>query len=186
MQQTHTQSQGLGGEELREGLVARATPRAIIVSNAILRKLNRLILPGAIVRWSSDFQTGIRSAIRTSVLDLAGGQFEFMAKDISGGSAHAITRAVLYSPSPTSMWHVLHLIARPIETLLGLFCVLTAILLYPNQEGIIQSKLEDFWVRADDYKSLALSRHAAFMTQVAGIVELTPSDRAGTGTAGIS
>jgi hypothetical protein len=65
------------------------------------------------------------------------------------------------------MWHLLHLIARPIEVLLGLFCLLTAILLYPNQEGKIQSTLEDFWVRVDDYKNLALSKHAAFMTQLA-------------------
>jgi hypothetical protein len=65
------------------------------------------------------------------------------------------------------MWHVLHLIARPIEVLLGVFCVVTAIMLYPNEEGKIQSKLEDFWIRVDDFKNLALSHHAAFMTQVA-------------------
>lgn len=65
------------------------------------------------------------------------------------------------------MWHVLHLIARPIEVLLGLFCLLTAILLYPTDEGKIQSKLEDVWVRVDDYKLAALSKHTAFMKQVA-------------------
>jgi len=65
------------------------------------------------------------------------------------------------------MWHLVHLIARPIEALLGLFCVLSAIVLYPGEEGRIQSKFEDFWVRADDFKNLALTRHAAFMTQVA-------------------
>jgi hypothetical protein len=65
------------------------------------------------------------------------------------------------------MWHVLHLIARPIEALLGVFCVLTAIVLYPDEEGKIQSKFEDFWVRVDDFKNLALTRHAAFMIQVA-------------------
>jgi hypothetical protein len=65
------------------------------------------------------------------------------------------------------MWHVLHLIARPIEVLLGLFCVLTAIVLYPGEEGKIQSKFEDLWIRVDDYHRQALSRHAAFMQQVA-------------------
>ncbi|HUA91552.1 MAG TPA: hypothetical protein VL991_03240 [Terracidiphilus sp.] len=45
--------------------------------------------------------------------------------------------------------------------------MLTAILLYPNEEGKMQSKLEDVWVRMDDYQRLALSRHAAFMTGVA-------------------
>jgi hypothetical protein len=65
------------------------------------------------------------------------------------------------------MWHILHLIARPIEALLGLFCVMTAILLYPDQEGKIQSKLEDFWVRVDDFQNQALTRHVAFMSEIA-------------------
>jgi hypothetical protein len=65
------------------------------------------------------------------------------------------------------MWHVLHLIARPFEALLGVFCIVTAVMLYPDEEGKIQSKFEDFWVRVDDFQSLALTRHAAFMTQVA-------------------
>jgi len=65
------------------------------------------------------------------------------------------------------MWHILHFIARPIEALLGVFCVLTAIVLYPGEEGKIQSKFEDFWVKVDDFQNLALTRHAAFMTGVA-------------------
>lgn len=65
------------------------------------------------------------------------------------------------------MWHLVHLIARPVEALLGVFCVLTAILLYPDEQGKIQSKFEDFWIRVDDFQNLALTRHAAFMTQVA-------------------
>jgi hypothetical protein len=54
-------------------------------------------------------------------------------------------------------------------TLLGIFCVLTAIVLYPDEEGKIQSKFEDFWIRVDDFRNLALSRHTAFMTQVADL-----------------
>jgi hypothetical protein len=65
------------------------------------------------------------------------------------------------------MWHFIHYIVRPTEALLGVFCVGTAILLYPNQEGKIQSKCEDFWIRADDFQTIALSRHTAFMQQVA-------------------
>jgi len=65
------------------------------------------------------------------------------------------------------MWHILHLIARPIEALLGVFCVLSAIVLYPNEEGKIQSKFEDFWIRVDDFQNLALTRHATFMTGIA-------------------
>jgi hypothetical protein len=71
---------------------------------------------------------------------------------------------MLYS---RSMWHLLHLIARPIEAVFGVFCVLSAIVLYPNEEGKIQSKFEDFWVRVDDFQNLPLTRHTAFMTGVA-------------------
>lgn len=65
------------------------------------------------------------------------------------------------------MWHVLHLIALPAAFLLGVFCVLTAIVLYPSEEGTVQSKFEDFWIRVDDYQQRALSRHTAFMAEVA-------------------
>jgi hypothetical protein len=65
------------------------------------------------------------------------------------------------------MWHVLHLIARPIEALLGVFCVVTAIMLYPSEEGKIQSKFEDFWVRVDDFQRTTLSNHTTFLQQVA-------------------
>jgi hypothetical protein len=63
------------------------------------------------------------------------------------------------------MWHVLHLIARPIEALLGVFCVLTAIVLYPDEEGKLQSRFEDFWVSVDDYKLAALSQHTVWAAQ---------------------
>jgi hypothetical protein len=65
------------------------------------------------------------------------------------------------------MWHSLHIVVRPFEALLGVFCLLTAGLLYPSEDGTIQSRLEDFWIRVDDYQLLAISRHTAFMTQVA-------------------
>lgn len=65
------------------------------------------------------------------------------------------------------MWHAFHLVARTVEALVGLFCIVTAIMLYPNEEGKLQSTFEDFWIRVDDYQRLALSKHAAFMTQVA-------------------
>ena len=65
------------------------------------------------------------------------------------------------------MWRFLHLVTVPTAFIMGLFCVLTAILLYPNEEGMIQSTLEDVWLRVDDYQKLALTRHAAFMTGIA-------------------
>jgi hypothetical protein len=67
------------------------------------------------------------------------------------------------------MWHFLHFIVRPAEALLGVFCLVTAIVLYPNEEGRIQSRLEDFWMRLDDYRHVALSRHVIFLRNVAAI-----------------
>ncbi|MGA2814633.1 MAG: hypothetical protein ABSG16_24850, partial [Candidatus Acidiferrum sp.] len=61
------------------------------------------------------------------------------------------------------------LIARAFEVFLGVFCVLSAILLYPDQEEKIQSKIEDLWVKADYFKDSVLSRHAAFVTGVARV-----------------
>lgn len=66
-----------------------------------------------------------------------------------------------------AMWHVLHLAAVPAVFLLGVFCVLTAIVLYPGEEGKIQSRLEDFWIRVDDSQKSALTRNAAFMRELA-------------------
>lgn len=65
------------------------------------------------------------------------------------------------------MWNILNLLARIVGAAVGGFCVLTAVLLYANEEGEIQTALEKFWVQLDDYKILALSRHTAFMQQVA-------------------
>lgn len=76
---------------------------------------------------------------------------------------------VLYSPAPASMWHVLSLIVWFFEILVGLFCILTATMLYPNEEGKIQSKLEDLWVRLDDYRHSVISRYVIFLQQVAGL-----------------
>ena len=74
---------------------------------------------------------------------------------------------MLYSSARAAVWHLLHLIASSIGFLLGAFFLLTAIILYPNEEGKIQSALENFWIRVDDYQALPLSRHAALMTGVA-------------------
>lgn len=89
----------------------------------------------------------------------------FVSRQVNAAELLVVVHAIF--PALTSMWHVLHLIARPIEALLGVFCILSAIVLYPDEEGKIQSKFEDFWIRVDDLKDLALTRHAAFMTGVA-------------------
>jgi hypothetical protein len=49
----------------------------------------------------------------------------------------------------------------------GLLCLALGFLLYENEEGKIQSTLENFWVSLDDQQRLALSRHRAFLRKVA-------------------
>jgi hypothetical protein len=78
-----------------------------------------------------------------------------------GTSTHGIFLASL------AMLYVLHIVGRIIEALLGLFCLISALMLYPSKDGKIQSKLEDFWIRVDEYQMVAVSGHAAFMAQVA-------------------
>lgn len=62
---------------------------------------------------------------------------------------------------------VFHFFLRVFEALLGIFCLATATMLYQSEHDKIQTAFEAFWIRLDDYKKPALSRHAAFMTQVA-------------------
>jgi hypothetical protein len=63
------------------------------------------------------------------------------------------------------MWDFLQLLFRCAEALIGVFCFLTAIGLYPGEEGKVQSKLEDFWIRLDDNQKSYVSRHTAFLVQ---------------------
>jgi hypothetical protein len=49
----------------------------------------------------------------------------------------------------------------------GLLCLALGFLLYENEEGKIQSTLENFWVSLDDQQRLALSRHRAFLRKAA-------------------
>jgi hypothetical protein len=42
-----------------------------------------------------------------------------------------------------------------------------ALLLYPSEDGKIQSILQDLWIRVDDRQKTALSLHTAFMQEVA-------------------
>jgi len=61
----------------------------------------------------------------------------------------------------------MHLSIRVLEAFIGIFFLATALLLYPNEDGKIQSSLEDFWVHLDDYQNKPLSRHTKFMIWVA-------------------
>jgi hypothetical protein len=49
----------------------------------------------------------------------------------------------------------------------GLFLVCAALFLYEDEQGKVQSVLEDLWLKMDDNRNKLLSRHAAFMRVVA-------------------
>ncbi len=65
------------------------------------------------------------------------------------------------------MWHILQIAFHTALAITGAFCLLTAGLAYPGEEGQMQSALEDLWAKVDDRQKGALSTHTAFMQQVA-------------------
>lgn len=65
------------------------------------------------------------------------------------------------------MWHILQLAFHLSLAIAGAFCLLTACLAYPGEEGQMQSALEDLWAKIDDRQKDVLSAHTAFMQQVA-------------------
>ena len=56
---------------------------------------------------------------------------------------------------------------RVLALLVGVFVLYAAAFLYENEEKQLQNKLEDLWIRLDDYQHFALSRQAAFLKTVA-------------------
>jgi hypothetical protein len=44
------------------------------------------------------------------------------------------------------------------------------IFLYEDEEGKIQNRLEDLWLKVDDFQHLALSKHVALMRMIAGLM----------------
>jgi hypothetical protein len=65
------------------------------------------------------------------------------------------------------MLHVLQLVFHIASGVAGVFCLLTACLAYPGEEGQMQSVLEDLWTKIDDRQKGVLGAHTAFMQQVA-------------------
>lgn len=65
------------------------------------------------------------------------------------------------------MWRIAHLSLRILAAIAGGFCLLTAFLAYPDEEGRMQTALEDLWTKIDDHQKAALSLHTAFMQEVA-------------------
>jgi hypothetical protein len=65
------------------------------------------------------------------------------------------------------MWKLLYFSLHTAGAIRGIFCLSTAFLAYPGEEGKVQSVLENLWARIDDRQKSALSLHSAFMQQVA-------------------
>jgi len=65
------------------------------------------------------------------------------------------------------MWTFLHSLSRVTASVLGVAFIAMASLLYPGEEGKIQSVLEDTWRRLYKQQGVALSLHTAFMQEVA-------------------
>jgi hypothetical protein len=65
------------------------------------------------------------------------------------------------------MWNSVHIFLRILSLTGGLLSLYAAAFLYEDEYGRIQSKLEEWWIRLSDKQSLAISRHAAFMREVA-------------------
>jgi hypothetical protein len=61
-------------------------------------------------------------------------------------------------------------VAHVILGLLGLLLLYAGLFLTETEEGQLQNRLEDLWVRVDDLHSKALSRQAAFLQQASGLV----------------
>lgn len=66
------------------------------------------------------------------------------------------------------MRHLLILVLRVALFAAGIILVYTS-LSYETEEGKIQSRLEEWWVRVDDYRQQALSKHVAFLKTLASV-----------------
>ena len=66
---------------------------------------------------------------------------------------------------------MLDLLIRIVAGLLGLG-LLGTFFLYENEEGVIQSRLEVWWVRIDDLRRSALSKERAFMIAMAHVASV--------------
>ena len=62
---------------------------------------------------------------------------------------------------------------RILASIMGFLFVYIAVFLYENEQGKIQNKLEDVWVRIDDAQKYSLSKHTVFVNTVAGFLTKT-------------
>jgi hypothetical protein len=68
-----------------------------------------------------------------------------------------------------NVWSFASLAGRSVALAGAVACYYGAILLYPDEQGRIQNKLEEWWIDFDDRQRQALSRAAVFMRGLAAL-----------------
>lgn len=63
------------------------------------------------------------------------------------------------------------IVSRGVAAVLGLACLYIAAFLYEDEEKRLQSRLEDLWLKLEERKVAALSRHAALLSALSATVE---------------
>jgi hypothetical protein len=70
------------------------------------------------------------------------------------------------------MWHSLTIGVRVVAVLAGLISIYAALSLYEDEQGRVQSTPEELWLRINEQRQAFLSRHAAFMREVARLANV--------------
>jgi len=65
------------------------------------------------------------------------------------------------------MAHFGHIVLRVLAGIAGAVALYAALFLYEDQQGKIENRLEEWWVKLEDQRNLAVSRNTAFMREVA-------------------
>lgn len=65
------------------------------------------------------------------------------------------------------MLNFLHLALRVLAGIVGATAIYAALFLYEDEQGKIENRLEEWWIRLDDQRNAAVSRHTAFVREVA-------------------
>lgn len=66
------------------------------------------------------------------------------------------------------MAHSIFIALKVLSVCFGVFLIVSRIFLFEKTQGLIQSRIENLWIRADDYQLTALSKHLSFMKVVSG------------------
>jgi len=69
------------------------------------------------------------------------------------------------------MWEVLIAASRVLGLISGLVFIYIAIFLYEDEEGKIQNVLENMWLKIEERRTAAISRHTGFIRIASGLIE---------------